>query len=405
MSASKGGASRSAEAAASGPEAAASGREAAGSGPEALVLFLCGDVMTGRGLDQVLERSVDPGLGEPFVTDARRYVELAERAHGPIPAPVAPSYPWGDALDELDRLKPDLRIANLETAVTAGGTPWEGKGIHYRMHPANVAVLTAAGLDACVLANNHILDFGHEGLRDTLGTLESAGIAAAGAGRSAERAEAPAVLGATSHGDAPGAARVLLFAFGSTTSGIPEAWRASDDRPGVSLLPDLSDRTAGRIAERILGARREGDVVVVSVHWGGNWGYRVPREQRRFAHRLIDEGATDIVHGHSSHHAKGIEVYRDRPILYGCGDFLTDYEGIAGYERFRDDLVCMYFVALHPADGALRSLEVAPLRLRRFRLERPPEKDVEWLATTLDRESRKLGGGVALRGDGRLEVR
>lgn len=364
-----------------------------------LLLFLCGDVMTGRGLDQVLPRSADPELHEPYVRDARRYVELAERAHGPIPAPVAPSYPWGDALQALERSGPDLRIANLETAVTARGSPWEGKRIHYRMHPANVEVLTAAGLNACILANNHVLDWDSDGLLDTLEALEGVAIATVGAGRNAEEATAPAIF------PTAGRARVLLFAFGSTTSGIPEGWRAGGDRPGVSLLPDLSAATADRVAERIRATRDEGDVVVVSIHWGGNWGYRVPDVQRAFAHRLIDAAAADVLHGHSSHHPRGIEVHGERPILYGCGDFLTDYEGIAGHEEYRDDLVGMYFVALDPSDGKLRGLEIVPLRLRRFRLERAPPEDVEWLASTLDRESRKLGSRVELKPGGRLVVR
>ena len=75
--------------------------------------------------------------------------------------------------------------------------------------------------------------------------------------------------------------------------------------------------------------------MVASVHWGSNWGYDIPREQTVFAHRLIDEAGVDIIHGHSSHHVRAIEVYKDRLILYGCGDFLNDYEGISGYEEFR----------------------------------------------------------------------
>ena len=371
--------------------------------PEPLTLFLCGDVMCGRGIDQVLPHSVAPVLYEPYVRDARRYVELAENAHGPIPAPLDFEYPWGEALPELARVGPDLRIGNLETAVTADGRPWEGKRIHYRMHPKNAPLLQAAGLDACSLANNHVLDWGREGLADTLETLEEAGVGTAGAGKDRPSARAPASLaigeGATSR-------RVLLFAYGTASSGIPKAWAAGETRSGVSLLADLSESTASREARRIREARREGDAVVVSLHWGGNWGYGIPAAQRRFARRLIDEGAADVIHGHSSHHPKGIEAHRERPILYGCGDFLTDYEGIAGHEAYRDDLVLMYFVTLAPrTDGGLVGLRMTPLRLRRFRLERPPEADVAWLARTLDRECRKLGARVERGAGGRLELR
>ena len=97
-------------------------------------------------MDQILPQSVDPRIFEPYVQNARRYVELAEEATGPIPQPVDYDYIWGNALAVIERVDPALRIINLETAVTAAGDPWYGKGIHYRMHPANVAALKAAGI-------------------------------------------------------------------------------------------------------------------------------------------------------------------------------------------------------------------------------------------------------------------
>lgn len=349
-------------------------------------LFLCGDVMPGRGIDQVLPRSCDPRLHERFVGSARRYVELAEEAHGPIGAPVNPAYPWGDALEMLEERAPDARIVNLETAVTTSDEAWPGKGVHYRMHPGNVALLRDAGIDCCVLANNHVLDWGMAGLRDTLEALQDAGIAAAGAGRDREEAAAPAALEFDGR-------RVLVFSFAMPGSGVPEAWTARGDRPGVRLLPDLSAGTAREVAGSVVARSGSGDLVVASVHWGPNWGYRIPDEQRDFARILVEEGGVDLVHGHSSHHPKGIEVHRGRPILYGCGDFLNDYEGISGREEYRGDLALMYLADLD-ADGSLERLEMVPLRIQRFRLERPPEEDRNWIAERMDRECRKLGSGV-----------
>ena len=83
-----------------------------------LTLSLCGDVMTGRGIDQVLPHPSDPLLHEPYLTDAREYVELAERDNGPIQFPVAFSYIWGEALEQWERAAPDLRRINLETSIT-----------------------------------------------------------------------------------------------------------------------------------------------------------------------------------------------------------------------------------------------------------------------------------------------
>lgn len=73
-------------------------------------------------------------------------------------------------------MRPDVKVINLETSITAGGDPWPNKGIHYRMHPRNVEVIQSAGVDCCILANNHVMDWGHAGLNDTLKTLTAAGI-------------------------------------------------------------------------------------------------------------------------------------------------------------------------------------------------------------------------------------
>jgi poly-gamma-glutamate capsule biosynthesis protein CapA/YwtB (metallophosphatase superfamily) len=208
---------------------------------DGITLFLCGDVMLGRGIDQILPHPGEPRLYESAVSRATAYIELAERANGPIRRPVDFGYVWGDALEALRRVQPDLRIINLETSITKIREP-APKGINYKMNPANAACLTAAGIDCCVLANNHVLDWGYAGLLETLDTLERAGIPSAGAGRDAAQAEAPAVL------EVPGKGRVLVFAFGSVTSGVPREWAAGAKRPGVNLLADLSDRTIAHIA-------------------------------------------------------------------------------------------------------------------------------------------------------------
>lgn len=363
-----------------------------------ITLFLCGDVMTGRGIDQVLPHPGDATLHEGYAASALDYVRLAEKAHGPIPRPAAFDYIWGDALAEWARVRPDARIVNLETAVTRRDEWQRGKGIHYRMHPANVPCLTAAKFDCCVLANNHVLDWGYAGLAETLETLHGAGLRTAGAGRDQTEAAAPAVL-TTPRG------RVLVFAFGTASSGIPPDWAAGAGTPGVNLLPDLSPATLRGAVEQIRAAKRAGDVVVASIHWGGNWGYEGPLAHRAFARGLIDAGAADVVHGHSSHHPLGIEVYRERPLLYGCGDFLNDYEGIAGYEAYRGDLSLMYFLKLDPARGRLLRLWMVPMQMRRFRLQHAAAQDVRWLRDRLDREARRLGRARVEDGADGLELR
>jgi poly-gamma-glutamate synthesis protein (capsule biosynthesis protein) len=358
-----------------------------------MTVFLAGDVMTGRGIDQVLPHPSDPALHESYVRDARDYVELAVRANGPIDRPVDFSYIWGEALAKLDDFAPDARIINLETSVTQSPDFWPSKGIHYRMHPRNIGCLTAARIDCCALANNHILDFGYGGLAETLDTLREARLRFAGAGKNAEEASAPAIVDLGQRG------RVLVFACGTTSSGIPEAWAAGSERAGVDLLPGLSDATARRLSASIMRSKRAGDVVVLSIHWGPNWGYAVDLEQRSFAHAVIDSGAVDIVHGHSSHHPKGIEVYRGRPILYGCGDFINDYEGIGGYERYRGDLVAMYVIGIGTGEEGLVGLRIVPLRMRRFALAHASHVDAEWLRRRIEQSSPGLDGRFDLAED------
>jgi poly-gamma-glutamate synthesis protein (capsule biosynthesis protein) len=355
-------------------------------------LFLCGDVMTGRGIDQVLPQPCDPALCEDYAESAVDYVQLAEAANGAIPRSVDSAYIWGVALDEFTRMRPKARIINLETSITHS-EDCAPKGINYRMSPANAACLTAAGIDCCVLANNHVLDWGHRGLLDTLETLSHLRIKAAGAGHNLREASAPAVL------DIAEERRLLVFSYGCVTSGIPDNWAATDERPGVNLLTEISEKTASQVAEDIAHTRRPDDLVVVSMHWGANWGYEIPDAQRRFAHALIHRANVWVIYGHSSHHPKAIEVYQDRLILYGCGDFLNDYEGIAGHETFRDDLVLMYFVDID-LTGTLAALKLVPLQIRKFQLVRPSEDDIRWLHQALDRECRKFGSAVATKPQG-----
>lgn len=362
-------------------------------------LFLCGDVMTGRGIDQVLPRPGKAELFESYVRSAVGYVELAERAAGPIGRKLDCAYPWGEALEVLRERGPGARIINLETAITASDDAQAGKGIHYRMHPDNLPCITAAGVDCCVLANNHVLDWGHAGLVETLEVLHAAGVRTAGAGRDKDEAAAPAVMALPAAG-----ARLLVFAWAAPTSGTPAAWAATRQRGGINFLGELSVRTAELVAEVVLRHRRAGDIVVVSVHWGGNWGFHIPPAERAFARRVIDAGAADIVYGHSSHHAKGIEVLGGKLILYGCGDLLNDYEGISGHGEYRPELSLMYFPEVDPATGGLRGLEMVPMRVRRFRLERAAAEDAEWLRGTLDREGRALGTHVAADEQGTLSL-
>ena len=354
--------------------------------------------MLGRGVDQILPHPGDPALRESHMHDARGYLDLAAAVNGAIPRPVDWAWPWGDALESLDAARCDARIVNLETSITTSSDFARGKGVHYRMNPANHPALTVVRPDVCVLANNHVLDFGNRGLLETLDVLSSVDLRAAGAGRSAGEAEAPAVV-RTPRTEG----RVIVFSFGTPSSGIPVNWAATSGGPGVHLLPKLSDSQADHLCQRARRMRQLGDVVIASVHWGSNWGYHIELDQVRFAHRLID-GGFDLVHGHSSHHPRPLEVYRRKLILYGCGDLIDDYEGIRGYEQYRDDLRLLYLARLEQTSGRLLDLRMVPLQARQLRLHRASTDDANWLRTVLDNVSRPFGTQIELDSDQQLNI-
>lgn len=364
-----------------------------------IVLFLCGDVMTGRGIDQILAHPSEPRLHEPYITNALGYVKLAEGVNGPIPRSVDPTYIWGDAIAEFERVRPALRIINLETAVTQSDDYLLGKGIHYRMHPYNLSCITAADIDCCVLANNHVMDWGVAGLEETLIALRQQAIAYVGAGQNIKEARTPAMFKVANKG------RVFVLAFGSATSGVPKAWAATVQRPGVNIFSELAADSVAVIVKQVKKIKQQDDVVIISLHWGGNWGYEIRTEERKFAHRLIDEAQVDVVYGHSSHHPKGMEVYKGKLILYGCGDFINDYEGIRGNAQYRSDLTLMYFVTLNPESGQLVGVEMVPMQIRKFQLHRATPKDAQWLGKVMDRESQRFGSRVIINEDDRFSLR
>ena len=362
---------------------------------QGITLFLSGDVMSGRGVDQILPHPSNPVLYESYVKDARDYLKLAEKVNGRIDRPVAYTYLWGDALKPMKDV--DVRIINLETSITYSET-YVDKGINYRMHPENIPCLTVAQIDCCTLSNNHVLDWGHEGLEETIGTLNKVGIRHAGAGLDSNAANAPGIISVNGKG------RVLVFSFGLTSSGISRDWKATANTPGVNLLDDLSAVTAHQIQQHISSYKKPNDIVVVSIHWGGNWGYEIPRAHQEFAHDLVDLAEVDVVHGHSSHHILGVEVYKQKPIMYGCGDLLNDYEGIRGHESYKAQLGFLYFVTFDVTDGHLISFIMVPTEVKKFQITRPNKKDRVWIEKVITRECDQFGSMIKCADDGTLSL-
>jgi poly-gamma-glutamate synthesis protein (capsule biosynthesis protein) len=360
-------------------------------------LFLCGDVMLARGIDQILAHPCAPALHESYVRDAREYIGLAQLVAGPIPRAVEGRYPWGDALALLDQAKPDARIVNLETSITHASDHDRRKEIHYRVSPENAQCLTDAQVGVCALANNHVLDWGMTGLEETLVSLDRLGIARCGAGYNLAEAAQPAIVDLGERG------RLAVFSVGCADAGVPTGWAATADRPGVHVLSGLGEHAARHLRRVIDPWRAAGTLIVLSIHWGANWSLVVPPEHRELAHRMIDEAGVDVVHGHSSHHVKGIEVWHQRLVLYGCGDVLTDYEGIRGHEQFHGNLGLLYFATVD-SGGALRALEMIPTRMHRFQITRGTSSEAHTLAGLIARSGEGLGSTVRVDSDARLHL-
>jgi poly-gamma-glutamate capsule biosynthesis protein CapA/YwtB (metallophosphatase superfamily) len=303
---------------------------------------------------------------------------------------VSPEQPWGDVLPLL--ISADLRIVNLECAITDHKQPWTRtpKVFHFRADSSAVEVLKAARVDACSLANNHTLDFEEQGLLDTMEHLKAAGIWYAGAGRDREEAARPALLAARR---ADRTSRVALLAF--TDNEPPCA--AGSDRPGTNYLPVSSESNVLREVDAAVTAAREAGAgtVVFSNHWGPNMVQRPSAHFRRFAHAVIDCGV-DVYYGHSAHIFQGVEIYGGKPILYDTGDFIDDY---AVHPKLRNDWSFLFKVSLEGSE--FQRLELFPVTLLYTRVQLAKGKEREAILDRMEHLSGEMGTAFVRR-EGRL---
>ncbi len=313
-------------------------------------LALTGDVMLGRGVNETLRAA-------------------------------PPDEPWGDVLPLLRSA--DLRIINLECAITEHERPWSRtpKVFHFRADPLAIDVLRAARVDACSLANNHTLDFEEHGLLDTLAHLEAAGIRYAGAGRNPEEAARPVLL----------EEGVALVAFTDNE----QLFSAGPDKPGTNYLPvSLESEVMRRVEEAVGTAREAGaETVVFSNHWGPNMVERPRGIFRRFARAVVDRGA-DVYYGHSAHVFQGVEIYRGKPILYDTGDFIDDY---AVDPNLRNDRSFLFHISMEGGD--LRRLELHPVSLPYARVELATGAEREAILDRMVGLSAEMGTALERRGD------
>ncbi|MEX2230154.1 MAG: CapA family protein [Dehalococcoidia bacterium] len=297
---------------------------------------------------------------------------------------------WDPRLLQAMR-RADLRLVNLECALTASSERWHDGGekiFSFRADPGPaIEALELAGIDFASNANNHACDYGPRGLIDTVEALDRAGIAHAGAGADLDRARAPAMLEAAGQ-------RVVVSAWAD----YPMQWGATDRDPGINyteVSTALDDFTV--VADALREARALGDLVIFCIHWGPNMRERPTALFREFAHAVIDAGA-DVFWGHSAHVMHGIEFSNGRPILYDTGDFVDDY---MVDPRLRNDLSALFL--LRAVAGVVSEVEVLPTRIEDARARLATGADRRRVVQRMTSLCRELGTVVEER-SGRIVV-
>jgi poly-gamma-glutamate synthesis protein (capsule biosynthesis protein) len=204
----------------------------------------------------------------------------------------------------------DITVGNLESPLSANGSPWPGKDVHFRGDPRGIEGLKTSDFTFLSLGNNHILDYGAEALMDTVASLDLAGIGHAGAGIDRAAAWKPAVA---TYGD-------TTVAFLSFSHILPAGFVSTKDKAG--LAAGRTDMSA--VTEAIREAKAGHDYVIVSFHWGVEYVDDANGDQVRDGRAAIDAGA-DMVLSHHPHVIQGIEFYNDGVIAYSLGDFVFDH--------------------------------------------------------------------------------
>lgn len=296
---------------------------------EELVIALVGDVMVGRGFNWQLAAAPDVPIWRGFES----------------------------ALADVD-----IFAFNLETTISDWDGKWPNKVFNFQLLPRfrdlafRSLPIPAHSARVASIANNHVLDFEVEGLRETRANLEKLGFHVAGAGENATQAQTPAIIDTAS-----GLRVAFLAAADHCSCNHPSHWSAGPDEAGMWYLnprPGGVPTGVDAAIEAVRALRPQVDVLVFSLHWGPNYSDEPPpRWMRAFAKRLVAAGV-DVIHGHSSHHILPVETIDGKTVLYGLGDFVDDY---VVRERYRSDLGLL--AKIHVSRTGEQRLELLPTRI------------------------------------------
>lgn len=294
---------------------------------------------------------------------------------------------FGDTLGILR--SGDISIVNQEFAITGGQQKIKPEKVfHFRAGPWAASALKSAGIDYVSLANNHVLDYGVAGLEDTLNILDRKKIYHAGAGKNLALAAAPVVLQASGK-------KVGIISFTDNMA----AWQAGSTRPGINYLP-VANGSLNVLKPQIQSLKEQHvDLILLSIHWGGNWDRSPPAHHQVLAKAALDAGV-DIIHGHSGHVIQGIEIYKGKPIFYSLGDLIDDY---AIREGYRNDLG-MIVKTFYGPNNQLEKIEIYPTKISGFKTRLAKDEDFAWVFTTLKNNQKNSAHQYINRGN-LLELR
>jgi poly-gamma-glutamate capsule biosynthesis protein CapA/YwtB (metallophosphatase superfamily) len=287
----------------------------------------------------------------------------------PVIETHGPAYPFENTRSVLSTA--DIAMANLEAPFTQDGDPFK-KTYTFRVPPAFAGGIRDAGFDVMTLANNHILDYGPDGLFSTMKVLDSLGIAHCGAGLTIQQAEQGIILERNDY--------QIGFAAYSLT--YPAEFWATSTRSGTAF-PDAHrmEKNIGRLKEMT-------DLVVVSFHWGGEKRNYPKSYQIMYGHLAVDSGA-DLVIGHHPHVLQGLEVYKDRLIAYSLGNF-----AFGSYSRSARESMMLKVWLDH---RGLLIAQVIPISVYNYDIEFQPKilngPSRERVIETLNQLSLGLNGG------------
>ncbi|ORX80456.1 hypothetical protein K493DRAFT_342554 [Basidiobolus meristosporus CBS 931.73] len=324
---------------------------------------------------------------------------------------------WGSVLPVLESC--DVRIINLECA--AGTKDPENDAYSHCMHPEVVNKLLKGKVDMCCLANNHALDMGPAGLKSMVTALNASGIKWAGVGKlgQARRACRYSSVGLLSYAD-----HFIEWAATENSIGINYFDIAGFTVNGTGNINRQRVTSISEITKMVETIRSQVQLVVVGIHWGDNFTWQPPRVFQEFARALIDESDIDVVFGHSAHHVQGVEIYNGKVILYGCGDFLDDYDvyvralkagrqlssdedsdeeseeepfDFEPFRKHRSDLSFMYIIHTEETNHGscvIRQLELIPTRIQDLQVNLAEGEDRQWVIDKMSSLCEELGTHV-----------